>query len=79
MLSLNPQAQLAAIREKGWRFDSAAYETHVQLAKSLRDQGRLTEAFAEQCRALMVLMEAAHRERGRGESFTPFWSPPPPT
>jgi protein phosphatase len=69
----------AGIRDKGWQYNVADYEKHTREAKSLREQGRLTDAFAEQCRGLLVLMEAVHRERGRGESFDPFWSPPPPT
>jgi PPM family protein phosphatase len=68
----------AGIREKGWEVQHAEFEKHARPAKTLREQGRLTEAFREQSRALLVLMEAVHQHRGKDESFNPFWSPPPP-
>ncbi len=65
------------IHDKGWQFDAALYQGHLNKAHSATEQGRTRDAFAEQCRALLALMDAVHRYRGRGENFRPFWDPPP--
>ena len=31
------------------------------------------DAFREECRAMLVLMEAVHRYRGKNEDFKPLW------
>ena len=67
----------ADINEKGWQFDTAQYQERLNKARQANETNRPREAFAEQCRALMVLMESVHEQRGRGESFRPFWDPPP--
>jgi hypothetical protein len=38
----------------------------------------LQDAFSAQARGLLILMDVVHRHRGKGESFNPFWNPPPP-
>lgn len=64
------------INDKGWQFDSTQYQERLNKARQANETNHPREAFAEQCRALMVLMESVHDQRGRGESFRPFWDPP---
>lgn len=66
----------AGITEKGWDVNVEEFQVHLRQAKSLREQGQLSQAFTEQCRALLVLMDAVHRQRSKGESFNPFFHPP---
>jgi hypothetical protein len=66
----------ANIHEKGWGFDDGPYRAHVATAQLATQQGHLREAFAEQCRALIVLMDAVHVQRTREESFKPLWDKP---
>jgi hypothetical protein len=65
-----------SIREKGWQFDDAAFQVHLTAAQRANEQGHARAAFAEECRALLVLMEVVHQRRGRGESFNPLWDAP---
>ncbi len=64
------------IHDKGWQLSDAAYQAHLRRAEVATEQGRSPEAFAEQCRALLILMEAIHQQRGREESFKPLWDRP---
>ncbi len=61
------------IRAKNWPIDEEAYQRQLRSAQSWLAQQKLREAFREQCRALLVLMETVHQHRGRGEEFTPRW------
>jgi serine/threonine protein phosphatase PrpC len=61
------------IRVKNWPIDNDAYQHHLEAARTAFAQQRLREAFREQCRALLVLMETVHQHRGRGEEFSPRW------
>jgi protein phosphatase len=72
------QALEANVLEKGWPFDAAAYRAHLDRARAAIALDKPQTAFAEQCRALLVLMETVHEQRGRGESFKPLWDRPPP-
>jgi protein phosphatase len=65
-----------SIHEKRWQLDIGIYNDHVAKAKAAATENHLREAFAEQCRALMILMEAVHTQRGREESFKPLWDRP---
>jgi protein phosphatase len=67
----------ADINEKGWQYDTTQYHDRLNRARQATEMNHPRDAFAEQCRALMVLMEAVHEQRGRGEVFRPFWDPPP--
>jgi serine/threonine protein phosphatase PrpC len=66
----------ANIHEKGWALDTGSYRAHGETAQLATQQGHLREAFAEQCRALMALMDVVHRHRTREESFKPIWDKP---
>jgi protein phosphatase len=67
----------ADITEKGWQYDTTQYHDRLTRTRQATETNHPRDAFAEQCRALMVLMEAVHEQRGRGEAFRPFWDPPP--
>ncbi len=64
------------INDKGWQFDATQYQERLNKARQVNEMHRPREAFAEQCHALMILMEAVHEQRSRGEVFRPFWDPP---
>jgi protein phosphatase len=64
------------VREKGWQFDDAKFQAHLTAAQRANEKGHARAAFAEQCRALLVLMDVVHERRGRGESFNPLWDAP---
>jgi len=65
------------ILEKGWSLEDGPYRAYVEAAELATQQAHLRDAFAHQCRALMVLMEAVHHQRTREESFKPLWDKPP--
>jgi protein phosphatase len=64
------------IHEKGWQVDSAPYHVQLDRAQLANEQSRVRDAFTAQCRALLVLMQAVHQQRGREESFKPLWDRP---
>jgi PPM family protein phosphatase len=66
----------AGIRDRSWRIPEDQFQKQAREAKSLREQGRLREAFTAQARALLILMEVVHGERGKGESLNPVWNQP---
>jgi PPM family protein phosphatase len=66
------------IQEKGWQVEDRMYREHLERSQAAAQQGRLREAFAEQCRALLILLETAHQYRSRGEFFKPLWDREPP-
>lgn len=61
------------IKEKNWEYNARGYHEHVKLAAAHFKQHRLREAFREQCRAMLVLMDDVHRYRGKNEDFKPMW------
>jgi len=61
------------IKERKWDYDGKAYQEKLKLAAAHAKQQRHRDAFREQCRAMLVLMEAVHRYRGKNEDFKPMW------
>jgi hypothetical protein len=64
------------IKEKQWEYDTKAYQEKLKLAAAHFKHNRYREAFREQCRAMLVLMEAVHLYRGKNEDFKPLWDRP---
>jgi hypothetical protein len=64
------------IKGKNWEYDATAYQVKLNLAAAEAKQNRYREAFREQCRAMLVLMEAVHLYRGKNEDFKPLWDRP---
>ncbi len=64
------------IKEKGWDLDTKKHLEHAKLSVAFARQGKMREAFREQCRAMLVLMDTVHRHRGKNEDFKPVWDKP---
>jgi serine/threonine protein phosphatase PrpC len=62
-----------SIKEKAWEYDAKAYHDRLKQATQHFKQQHFREAFREQCRAMLVLMEAVHNYRGKNEDFKPVW------
>jgi protein phosphatase len=62
-----------SIKEKKWEYDAKTYQEKLKLSSAHHKQNRLREACREQCRAMLVLMEAVHRYRRKNEDFKPMW------
>jgi hypothetical protein len=62
-----------SIKEKSWEYDARSYQAHLKLAAAHFKQNRMRDAFREQCRAMLVLMDDVHRYRGKNEDFKPLW------
>ncbi|MBI2806756.1 MAG: protein phosphatase 2C domain-containing protein [Planctomycetes bacterium] len=65
-----------SIRGKAWDYDVKTYQERMKQAAQLFKQGSFRDAFRAQCRAMLVLMEAVHRYRGKNEDFQPLWDRP---
>ncbi|MCS7047573.1 MAG: hypothetical protein NZO58_14545 [Gemmataceae bacterium] len=61
------------IRDHGWHADFALSQQYYDLGEKALADGDLREAFRAHCRALLVLMEAIHQQRGKEEAFQPLW------
>ncbi len=61
------------IRDKNWQADWDACRKHHDLAQRFLDEGELSEAFREYCRAMRPLTEALQRQRNKEEVFQPVW------
>ena len=62
------------IKEKQWEMDWPAFQQHEDLGEKLVGENKLTEGFAEYCRAMRLLAETVQRYRPRGaEGFNPLW------
>ena len=61
------------IKEKQWEYEVKAYQERLKGAAVHFNQQRFREAFREQCRAMLILMDAVHRYRGKNEDFKPMW------
>ncbi|MBI1831532.1 MAG: serine/threonine-protein phosphatase [Planctomycetes bacterium] len=61
------------IKEKNWEYDMKAYQEHNKQAAQHFQHHRFRDAFRDQCRAMLVLMEAIHVYRGKNEDFKPLW------
>ncbi len=64
------------IKTRTWEYDVKAYHDHQKQAAQHLKQNRMRDAFREQCRAMLVLMESVHLYRGRSEGFKPSWDKP---
>jgi len=60
-------------RAHNWEADWQTSERHHEQAKALADQGDLTAAFREYCRAVRPFTEALQRERLRDDTTQPVW------
>jgi protein phosphatase len=65
-----------SIKAKNWQIDAETYQMHLKHAQEHLLNGRIRDAFREQCRAMMVLMQTVAEQRGHGESFRPLWDRP---
>lgn len=54
-------------------FDSEAYRHLLQQAHQHLQQKRLSEAYRDYCRAILVILDTLGSEGSRGESFRPLW------
>ncbi len=72
-LVLSAQNLEASIMEKRWEYDAKRYQERLKQAAQHFQQHRLRDAFREQCRAMLVLMDAVHSYRGKNEDFKPVW------
>jgi protein phosphatase len=63
----------STIAERMWEYDARTYQNLVQQAAQYFNQQKYRDAFREQCRAMLVLMEAVHAYRGKNEDFKPLW------
>ena len=64
------------IKGKDWQYEQKVYQDHVKQASQHANRRRYRDAFRAQCRAMLVLMEAVHRYRGKNEGFKPVWDRP---
>jgi protein phosphatase len=70
------QALEESIKQRGWDYDVKTYQDRLKHAAQQFKQQHLRDAFREQCRAMLVLMEAVHHYRGKNEDFQPLWDKP---
>ncbi len=61
------------IKEKNWQVDKEGCQQHRDKARQFQQQGDLVGAFREDCRAMLLLMEAVGKQRNKEESFKPLW------
>ena len=66
----------ADIKSRTWEYDVRTYQERIKQAAQFARQNRMRDAFREQCRAMLLLMEAVHLYRGRNEDFKPIWDKP---
>jgi serine/threonine protein phosphatase PrpC len=66
------------IKEKNWQVNREACQEHRDKGLRLQKQGDLPGAFREDCRAMLLLMEAINKQRVKEESFKPLWDKEPP-
>ena len=64
------------LADNSWQYDEPTFRRHFELGTEHRQKGAWTEAFAERCRAMMVLMETLQQHRNKEESFKPNWDKP---
>ncbi|MFO0964448.1 MAG: protein phosphatase 2C domain-containing protein [Gemmataceae bacterium] len=65
------------IRERRWDADWDEYRRRLAEGKAKTEKGDLATGFAEQCRAMMCLMDAVGQQRHREEAFKPLWDRTP--
>ncbi|MCI0377967.1 MAG: protein phosphatase 2C domain-containing protein [Gemmataceae bacterium] len=64
------------IRENQWDAACETSKGHSENARRLQKQGDLPGAFREQCRGMLLLMEAVNRQKNKEETFLPLWDRP---
>jgi protein phosphatase len=64
------------VRSKEWNFDEEQFRDRLTQAQNHVLHARPRDAFREQCRAMLTLMEAVHQQRHRQETFSPIWDRP---
>jgi protein phosphatase len=62
-----------SIKEKNWEYDARGLHARLDQASLQFKQQHLVEAFREQCRAMLILMDTVHRYRAKNEDFKPLW------
>jgi hypothetical protein len=72
-LVLSAKSLEDGIKEKSWEYDARGYDEKLKAAQAHARQNRYRDACREQCRAMLVLMDAVHRYRGKNEDFKPLW------
>jgi len=65
------------ILEKSWQVDRDACRVHRDKGRVLQEQGDLPGAFRENCRAMLLFMEAVSKQRNKEECFKPMWDRAP--
>ena len=65
------------IKEKNWHINRDVCQDHRAQGRVCLDQGDLPGAFREDCRAMLLLMEAISKHRNKEESFKPVWDKAP--
>lgn len=62
------------VKELGTAVDEKELQRQIGLASQCFERGDLLGAFRDQARAMMVLMDGLHLQRGKSESFKPHWT-----
>jgi serine/threonine protein phosphatase PrpC len=65
------------IKEKNWQVNQDVCKDHRDKGRLLLDHGDLPGAFREDCRAMLLLMEAISKQRNKEECFKPLWDKAP--
>jgi serine/threonine protein phosphatase PrpC len=60
--------------ERGVAVDERAVTRHTAASSAARSVGDSTEGFRELARAMMIVMDGLHLQRGKSESFKPHWT-----
>ena len=65
------------IKEKNWEVNDDLCRNYRAKGLLLEKQGDLAGAFGEDCRAMLLLMEAVNKQRTKEECFKPLWDKTP--
>jgi hypothetical protein len=65
------------IKEKNWQVNQDVCRDHRDKGRILLNQGDLPGAFREDCRVMLLLMEAISKQRNKEECFKPLWDKAP--
>jgi hypothetical protein len=65
------------LKEHNWDIDRGVCQEYRDQGKRLEQEGDLRGAFREDCRAMLMLMEAINKQRNKEESFKPLWDKAP--
>src|SRR5205085_9600757 len=61
------------IKDKNWEVNDDLCRDYRDRGVFLERQGDLAGAFREDCRAMLLLMEAVNKQRTKEECFKPLW------